>query len=92
MNFLLVALQEFRGFSFPNSKTSKCRGSIAQIMAMANGNKASEVVASRMFAAILQLGMWEYEQASAAQMFSDRNQFAVLAAFSQGLLGQARRS
>jgi hypothetical protein len=39
---------------------------MAQIMAVANGNNASEVAASRMFAAVLQLGMWENEQASAA--------------------------
>jgi hypothetical protein len=63
---------------------------MAQIMTVANGNNASEVAASRMFAAVLKLRMWEYEQASAAQMFSDRDQFAKLAAFSQGLRGQAR--
>ena len=63
---------------------------MAQIMTVANGNNASEVAASRMFAAVLKLRMWEYEQASAAQMFSDRDQFAKLAAFSQGLLGQAK--
>ena len=37
-----------------------------------------------------QLRMWEYEQTSAAQMFSDTDQFAMLAAFSHGLLGQAQ--
>ncbi len=50
---------------FPNSKTSKCRGSMAQIMAVANGNNTWETAASRMFAAVLQFGMREYEQAEA---------------------------
>jgi hypothetical protein len=38
---------------------------MAQIMAVANGNNTWETAASRMFAAVLQFGMREYEQAEA---------------------------